>query len=116
MSPSDLESMTLKQLRATRKSMFGAEWMLSLMDADAATRSAAAHQMLAVNHAIVVMENKELSEIRDQLIANEDALIDGTQTLSDALEDLSQVQVVLTAVTGFLGIVGRVVPLMAGLA
>lgn len=113
MNPSDLETMTLQQLRATRRSFFSAEWMLALQDADAATKSSAAQQMLAVNHVIVVMENKELSDIRDQLIANEAPLIAGAQSLTQALEDLSKVQGVLTAVSGFLGIVSRIVPLIS---
>lgn len=115
MNPSDIESMTLKQLRATRKAMFSAQWMLALQDADPTTKSDAARQMLMVNHAIMVMENKELSEIRDQLIANEAALSAGAQSLSQALANLGQVKNVLSAITGFLGIVGRIVPLMAGL-
>lgn len=113
MNPSDLETMTLQQLRATRRSFFSAEWMLALQDADAATKSSAAEQMLAVNHVIVVMENKELSDIRDQLIANEAPLIAGAQSLTQALQDLSKVQGVLTAVSGFLGIVSRIVPLIS---
>ncbi len=115
MNPSDLESLTLKQLRATRKAMFSAQWMIALQGADASTRSDAAHQMLAVNHAIVVLENKQLTEIRDQLIANETDLTAGAQSLSKALTRLTQVKNVLTAISGFLGIVGRIVPLLAGL-
>jgi hypothetical protein len=115
MNPSDIESMTLKQLRATRKAMFSAQWMLSLQSADAATQSDAAHQMLAVNHAIVTLENQQLADIRDQLIANEAALTTGAQDLSQALADLSKVKNVLSAVTGFLGVVGKVVPLLVGL-
>lgn len=113
MNPSDLETMTLQQLRATRRSFFSAEWMLALQDADAATKSSAANQMLAVNHVIVVMESKQLSEIRDQLIANEDPLIAQAQSLSQALQDLSKVQSVLTAASGFLGIVSRIVALIS---
>ncbi|MDQ3289355.1 MAG: hypothetical protein M3Q42_14105 [Pseudomonadota bacterium] len=115
MNPSDIESMTLKQLRATRNAMFSAQWMLAVQDADPATKTDAARQMLMVNHAIVVMENKELSEIRDQLVANEAALTAGSQSLSHALADLDDTKAVLSAVSGFLGIVGRIVPLMAGL-
>jgi hypothetical protein len=38
--------------------------------------------------------------------------LDGTQSLSEALADLSKVNTVLTAITGFLGIVGKVVSLL----
>jgi len=114
MNPSDLESMTLKQLRAARKAMFSAQWMIALQGADPTTKSDAAHQMLAVNHAIMVMENKELADIRDQLIANEAALTAGSQQLSQALEDLSKIKNVLSAITGFLGVVGKIVPLLTG--
>lgn len=115
MNPSDIQSMTLKQLRATRKTMFSAQWMIALQGADAATQSDAAHQMLAVNHAIVTLENKQLSDIRDQLVANEADLTSGAQELSQALTDLAKVKNVLSAITGFLGVVGKIVPLLMGL-
>lgn len=112
MNPSDIKSMTLSQLRATRKAMFSAQWMLSLETADPATRTSAAQQMLAVNHAIVTLENGQLDSIRQQLIANETDLTTSAQALSNALADLSKVNSVLTAITGFLGIIGRIVPLL----
>lgn len=112
MNPSDIRSMTLKQLRATRKAMFSAQWMLSLQTADATARTTAAQQMLAVNHAIVTLENSQLNDIRQQLIDNETDLTNAAQTLSDALTDLSKVNTVLSAITGFLGIVGKVAQLM----
>ncbi|HBK56942.1 MAG TPA: hypothetical protein DDZ76_11775 [Xanthomonadales bacterium] len=112
MNPSDIKSMTLSQLRATRKAMFSAQWMLALETADPATRTSAAQQMLAVNHAIVTLENGQLDSIRQQLIANEADLTASAQTLTNALTDLSKVNSVLTAITGFLGIIGKIVPLL----
>ena len=112
MSPSAIKSMTLSQLRATRTAMFSAQWMLTLEDADPASRTSAAQQMLAVNHAIVTLENEQLANIRDKLVANEADLTAGSQSLSAALEDLSKANTVISAVTKFLGTVGKVVTLL----
>ncbi len=112
MSPSDIKAMTLSQLRAARKAMFSAQWMLALEGADAEARADAARCMLAVNHAIMSLENQQLADIRDRLTANEAALNAGAQALSKALDDLSKVKNVLTAITGFLGTVGKVVSLL----
>ena len=111
MTPSDIESMTLKELRATRRSMFSAQWTLAFQGADDETKAEAGKQMLAVNHAIVVMENKELSEIRDQLVANEADLVAGTQSVSAAFDKIGDVKGALSAITGLLGTVGKVVAL-----
>lgn len=112
MNPSDIKSMTLKQLRAARKAMFSAQWMIALEFASAEDRANAAQQMLAVNHAIVTLENGQLDSIRQQLINNESDLTAGAQTLSGALTDLGKVTAVLGAISGFVGIVGRVVSVM----
>lgn len=112
MSPSELKAMTLQQLRATRKAMFSAAWMLALQDADAAARTQAAQQMLSVNHAIMSLENQQLAAIRDQLIGNEPALVAGTEALTRALRDLRKVRDVLDAVRGVLGVVGKIVALL----
>lgn len=112
MTPSALKSLTLQQLRATRKAMFSAAWMLALQGADAAARTEAAQQMLSVNHAIISLENQQLAAIRDPLIANEPALVAGTEALTQALRDLRKVGDVLNAVRGVLGVVGKIVALL----
>lgn len=109
MTPLGIKTMTLSQLRSTRKSMLSAQWMLSLQDADPASRTSAAQQLLAVNHAIMTLENAQLADIRDALVANEGAITAGAQDVTAALADLGQVKAVISAVSAFLGIVGKLV-------
>jgi hypothetical protein len=109
MSPSAIRNETLKQLRAARRSMLSARWTLRLADADAETRSEAAMKLLEVNHAILMLENRDLSEIRDALIENEEDLLAGTEALQSALKDLGKVKSALNAVSGVLAALGKVI-------
>ena len=109
MSPSALRNMTLKELRAARRAMLSAPWTLGLEAADEETRAAAGMELLRVHHAILKLENERLTEIRDALLVNESELVEGTESLSDALHDLSHVEKVLGAVSEVLGVVGKVV-------
>jgi hypothetical protein len=112
MSPSALRNEALRQLRAARLAMLSARWTLKLAKVDAETRSQAALRLLEINHAILTLENEELSEIRDELIENEEDLLAGTEALGDALKDLDRVKGVLNAVSGVLRVLGKVISLL----
>lgn len=111
MSPSELRNAALKELRAARRAMLSARWTLSLEAVDPATREAAALELLRVNHAILKLENEQLAEIRDALVENEADLVAGTESLNKALRDLTEVKAVLGAVSGVLGVIGKIVTL-----
>ena len=53
-------------------------------------------------------QNAQLATIRDKLIENEIALEEGRQQVSGALKNLQEVEIVLEAVSSFLGVVARV--------
>lgn len=112
MSPSGLRDMTLKELRAARRAMLSAPWTLSLETADEETQAAAGKELLRVHHAILKLENEQLSGIRDALLDNETDLIASTESLSEALDDLSRAEDVLHAVSKALSVVGRVVAVL----
>jgi DNA repair exonuclease SbcCD ATPase subunit len=112
MSPSALRNMTLKGLRAARRAMLSTSWTLGLETADEETRAAAGKELLRVHHAILKLENEQLAEIRDALLENEAELVAGTESLSDALHDLSRLEEVLGAVSEALAVVGRVVAVL----
>ena len=109
MAPFEIRNSSLRALRATRKSMLSARWVLALEDEDDQTRAQAALHMLRVNHAIFKLESAQLGQIRDALLANEDELVEGTEGLREALQHLERVKSILTTITGFLNIVGRVI-------
>jgi hypothetical protein len=113
MSALQIKNATLTQLRAARLSMMSAGWVLALEKKDAATQTQAAKGLLRVQHAILKLENAQLSSIRDKLLENDAALATGADKLNGALQNLQQVQSILKAVTGLLAVVGRVVAIMA---
>ena len=113
MSAGTARDETLAQLRKTRKAMLSAEWKLSLEDADAATQSRAARDLLRVEHGIQNLENAVLAEIAAALVANERDLETGRKAVARALTKLDDTKAVLTALSGFLSIVGRIVTLVA---
>lgn len=112
MSPSEIRSAVLKQLQAARVSMMSARWTLSLEKMDAPARTQAANELLRVHHAIQELENQQLTEISDKLRDNEPDLLKGRDRLASALEDLKNTERVLTAVSSFISVVGRIVPLL----
>lgn len=109
MNASKIKSVTLKQLRAVRKSIMSARWILALEKKDAATRNLAANQMLRVQQIILKLESEQHAKIRDKLLETEAALVAGVAKLDSALANLNQVKVVLKAVDNFLMIVAQIV-------
>lgn len=103
----------LRELRATRSAMLSATWLLNLESEDEATQSEAARQLLRVNHAIRKLENAQLEDIRNQILENETELESARATVEQALENLNRVKTVLESVATFLGVIARVVALLA---
>lgn len=112
MSPSALRRMALKELRATRRTMLSARWMLTLEKADDETRASAGWELIRVNHAILKLENERLSEIRDGLLENEADLVAGTESLREALGKVERIDEVLESVAEVLEVVARVVAVL----
>jgi hypothetical protein len=112
MTPAEIRDATITQLREARTKLLSASWVLSLEGKGEKTQANAARQLMRIHHAIQKLENEELSNIRDALVANEKDLEKGTAKLGKALKNLGRVKSVLTAVNGFLGVIARVIPLI----
>ena len=112
MSASETLAATLKELRATRLDMMSTEWFLAIENKDDDTKADAAKNLLQTQHAIRKLENTQLADIRDKLIENETDLQAGIDNLESKRENLNRVKSVLSAVTGLLGIVGRIITLI----
>jgi hypothetical protein len=112
MAPSALRKKTLSGLRRAFAAMMTPEWDLALDDRTDEEVTEAARALLAVQRARLRLGNAKLSEIRDQLIADEEALTAGIDALAEALEDLQDVQRVLEATAALLAAVGRIVDIV----
>lgn len=112
MAPSRLRTQTLKQLREAFLKMTSPEWDLALEGKPEEVVTQAAKELLRVQRVRLRLGNAQLGEIRDKLVANESDLEEGRQQVSQALQNLRQVEAVLTAVSSFLGVVSRVVSLL----
>ena len=111
MSPSQVRGQTLAELRQTVLAMMSPEWDLALEGRPRAEVTGAARTLLAAQRARLRLENAELAEIRDKLVANQPALVEGIVNLDRALGKLSNVTAVLAAATGLLRTVGRIINL-----
>ena len=109
MSPSNTKKEILKKLRQTRKEMMFAAWTGAIRKKPVEVRREAALKLLDINDAIHELQNANLAEIRNKLIANETELLEGTANLGQALENLNQVKKVLNTVSKLLDVVAKVV-------
>ena len=108
--PSSIRNKTVKSLQRTVVKMSSPEWEMALLDASEEEQELAADERQRANTARLEMENAQLKEISNRLIANEADLKEGRRNLTSALEDLEKVEAVLTAVTSFVDTVAKVVP------
>ena len=111
-TPSEIQDLTLAELREMRTVMASTRWLLELEDEPPAVREQAARDKLRLHHAIVRLENAKLRDIRDKLLENEQALVDGQKRLEAARRDLEKIEDILAAVGSFLDVVGRVAKLI----
>jgi hypothetical protein len=107
-TPGELRTRTLRELRAARKDMTSAIFLISLESQPEQRRKEAALKLLDTERAILALGNEELAEIRDVLLENETELLEGIAELGKARKRLSQVAKVLDAVGGVLTTVAKV--------
>ena len=108
-----LYTATLKVLGDTLVTMTSPEWDEKMQDATATQRTNAARLMLRVQEARLTLANTALSDILDELEANEDGLQKGVERLQKALDSLDKVEKVLNSITSILLVVGRIVPFVS---
>ena len=104
-APSEIRKQTVRQLRQIFLKMTSPEWDLALVGKPDEVVSDAAKALLQVQRTRLRLGNAELAEIRDTLIENEEALEEGRQQVSQALQNLHHIKTVLKAVSSFLHVV-----------
>ena len=113
MAASTTKNETLKALRAARTTMMSAAFVLRLDRQTQATQEEAAQALWKTQHAIRRLEDAEIGAIRDSLVDNEPALTAGRHRLEQTLQNVRRVRSVLAGVSRFLGVVGKVITLIA---
>jgi hypothetical protein len=108
-TPSEIRDQLLRDLRATRTQLMSAGWLTMIRVAPKPQKQAAADALMKVHLAILDLENQALTTFRDDLIANELDIARSTEKMTTSLTRLESTTKVLNAVTGFLGVVARVV-------
>ena len=103
----------LKELRAVLAAMTTQEYFDKLRAGTPADRKQAAKLMLATNNAVVELENAELAEIRDKLKDREEELAAATDALTASIMRFQNLKASLDAIAQILGLIGKVVPLVA---
>lgn len=113
MTPTEIRKATLEQLRAAREDMMSTRWMLKLKTATQQEKDNHARTLVKVQHTILELENKKLADIRDDLIANEQAISKGIDDLKKSLRTIEKIEKAIKAIGQFLQILGRVAKLVA---
>lgn len=112
-APGQIRTETLAELRAARRAMSTAPFLMALASQPEDVREQAAIKLLNAELAIRSLETAELGAIRDRLIENEAGLIAGIAQLRQARENLAKVAKVLSALGEVLGVVAKVVKFAA---
>ena len=84
-------------------------WLQIINTEEKNVRQECAMRLLEVELAILELGNATLSDIRDDLATNESALIEGGNSLRDALKQLQDVQRMLKAAGEFLNTISKIV-------
>ena len=111
-TPAEIRDQLIKDLRATLEQLSSPEWLSMISVASKRQKDAAGRKALDAQLALLRLENEALTSFRDQLVANEAAIADSTKRLRAAVDRLQSVAKVLSALTGLLKLVGRVVALV----
>lgn len=112
--PSKTKNDVLKELRATRRDMISAAWIISLKNQPENVRRNAAFKLSDTQQAILALANAQLAKIRDKLMANEVELRNGRDALAKGeAEPREKVETVLQALGQFLTTVAKVVKFVA---
>jgi len=112
MDSAQIYSATLEQLNKTVVRLTSSEWDAKVQGAPPEERRQGLVELLRVQHARLVLANAALQDIANALKANEQNLLDGQKALQGELDKLAAVQSVLNAISSFINVVARIVPLI----
>lgn len=109
MTPNELKSATLKQLRETREAMLNLEYLLALEGLSPEQKSESAVALSDIQLAYLTLRNTKIADIRNRLEDNNKDLRNGIKTLKRALKDLSDTQAIIGAAAAFLSVVAKII-------
>lgn len=112
MTASDLYSLSLSTLVATRKKMLSPAWQEALDGQSAELKAAASMDLVQVQMAISALSNAVLTDIANQMNDESQAIQDATGELNRALQNINKVQNVIRAVTTMLDTVSKFITLV----
>ena len=113
--PVQIKAESLSTLRATRRAMSSARWLMIMKKRSLEERREAAFKRMAAEQMILTLGNVNLTEIRTKLKGNETELSEARAALIKAREKLNYVRAMLAAVTRMLDVLSRVVKTPVGL-
>jgi hypothetical protein len=107
----ELYSNILANLSNLRNFMVTQDWIDAVSAADPATQKKAFNASFAVGHAINTLSNQVLSDIADEMAAQDTAITAATTSLKNSVDNFAKVNTVLTSLTKLLAVVGQIVSL-----
>ena len=110
-APFEIREDIRRMLGTVRNAMNKPRFVLALDRQPAATQQRMARLLLAVMKARLRVTNAQLTDLRDDLVANEARLAEGRKTLERSLRNLSKTKEILDATAAFLQIIGRLAAL-----
>ena len=112
MDAASIYSQTLAQLDETELRMTSPAGDALIQAASPADHQAAVQMLLNVHEARLALGNANLQTIADNLRANEAGLVAGTAAVKSAVNALNNLTQILNAVSGLIGIVAQIVPMV----
>jgi DNA repair ATPase RecN len=109
MNPSDLYSDALSALTAARSNMLTLRWQAAIDQGTQEQRLEASTLLIHVQQAILTLSNASLSDIASSMKENEAALSQATNSLQNALDDITRVATVLNSISTMLQVVSKIV-------
>jgi DNA repair ATPase RecN len=109
MNPSDLYSDALSALTAVRSNLLSLAWQAAIDQGTQEQRLEASSLLIHVQQAILTLSNASLSDIASSMKDNEAALSQATNSLQNALDDISRVATVLNSISSMLQVVSKIV-------
>jgi len=108
-APYEIRDATLSTLRTVRAAMASNEYLGSLAEEDDTMRRHSAFMQLNVQHAIRILEELDVKQIKPGLVALESDLVGGLEGLEQAAEQAEDAPQLIAVLGGYLASLGRVV-------
>lgn len=112
MNSTELYSNLLNSLSDLRNFMMSDTWIDAVTGSTTNVQKQAFNAAFDVQHAINVLSNQILSDIADDMAAQDDAIQNATQKMEASINTFSTVNKTLGTITKLLAVVGQIVSLV----